>query len=149
MPMGSSATHIRHAVSVHERRLKFKPALFKGFIEHPDLKEVYFVGNHGDVGGGWSRKPGQTRMLSDIPLAWMLEEVRNLPDTENKLEFTQPDEFIVERNLVEAELKFEEHLRKFGRGEIDDVVGMEPHDPLSFSKGRGFGAALGWWILGE
>ncbi|KAJ6263850.1 hypothetical protein Dda_2422 [Drechslerella dactyloides] len=147
IPMGSSATHIRHAVSVHERRLKFKPALYKGFIDHNDLKEVYFCGNHGDVGGGWGRSDEQRRVLSDIPLAWMLEEVRNLPDTEVKLEFTQPDEFILERDAAEAERKFEEHLRQFGKGEIDDVKGMKPHDPLSFSGGLKWYGVLGWWIL--
>ncbi len=44
------ATHIRHAVSIHERRLKFKPALFL-FDEQDeqttDIKEVWFAGNHG------------------------------------------------------------------------------------------------------
>ncbi|KAK6352087.1 hypothetical protein TWF730_008918 [Orbilia blumenaviensis] len=147
MPMGSSATHIRHAVSVHERRLKFKPALYKGFIDHPDLKEVYFCGNHGDVGGGWGKTPEQKRALSDIPLAWMLEEVRNLPATENKLEFTQPDEYLLEHNAQEAERQFEEHLRQLGKGMIDDVQGMRPHDPLSFSGGGSFFGVVGWWIL--
>ncbi|KAF3147500.1 hypothetical protein TWF594_002715 [Orbilia oligospora] len=147
MPMGSSATHIRHAVSVHERRLKFKPALYKGFIDHPNLKEVYFCGNHGDVGGGWGKAPDQKRALSDIPLAWMLQEVRNLPDTENKLEFTQPEEYLLEKGAEEAERQFEEHLEQLGKGLIDDTQGMRPHDPLSFSGGGGFLGVLGWWIL--
>ncbi|EPS38005.1 hypothetical protein H072_8270 [Dactylellina haptotyla CBS 200.50] len=147
IPMGSSATHIRHAVSVHERRLKFKPALYKGFIDHADLKEVYFCGNHGDVGGGWGKNQEQRRALSDIPLAWMLEEVRNLPNTENKLDFTQPDEWVLEQKAHEAELKFEEHLRQLGRGEIDDVKGMAPHDPLSFGGGLKWYSVLGWWTL--
>ncbi|KAF3935175.1 hypothetical protein ABW20_dc0108233 [Dactylellina cionopaga] len=147
IPMGSSATHIRHAVSVHERRLKFKPALYKDFIDHPDLKEVYFCGNHGDVGGGWGKTPGQKRALSDIPLAWMLEEVRNLSNTENILQFTQPEEWVLEHNAAEAEAKFEEHLRQLGRGQIDDVKGMEPHDPLSFGGGGGWSGVLGWWVL--
>ncbi|KAF3914692.1 hypothetical protein AA313_de0206004 [Arthrobotrys entomopaga] len=147
IPMGSSATHIRHAVSVHERRLKFKPALYKDFIDHPDMKEVYFCGNHGDVGGGWGKTKGQRRLLSDIPLAWMLEEVRNLPDTENKLEFTQPEEWVFEQQSAAAELEFEEHLRKLGRGEIDDVRGMDPHDPLAFGGGLSWYGVLGWWIL--
>ncbi|KAJ4263422.1 hypothetical protein NW762_006241 [Fusarium torreyae] len=41
-----TAQHIRHAVAVDERRVKFKPALL-------DIKEVWFPDNHGDVGGGW------------------------------------------------------------------------------------------------
>jgi uncharacterized protein (DUF2235 family) len=86
------ATHIRHAVSIHERRLKFRPALFKGFVHGEcDLKEMWFVGNHGDIGAGWPRniKKGQKRLLSDIPLAWMLNEVRTLPNTHQKLDFLQ------------------------------------------------------------
>ncbi|KAI9934744.1 hypothetical protein AWENTII_005731 [Aspergillus wentii] len=48
-----SAWYIRHAVSIHERRLKFKPVLL---IPDPDgppvnLKEVWFAGNHSDIRG--------------------------------------------------------------------------------------------------
>ena len=60
-----TADHVRHAVSIDERRAKFKAALLaqdrkgdddkKAVTEIPeeDVKEVYFAGNHGDVGGGW------------------------------------------------------------------------------------------------
>ncbi|TDZ33348.1 Uncharacterized protein C8035_v010879 [Colletotrichum spinosum] len=55
-----TAHHIRHAVAVDERRVKFKPALFeqdrwRTKDEHgaEDIKEVWFPGNHGDIGGGW------------------------------------------------------------------------------------------------
>ncbi|EQB53336.1 hypothetical protein CGLO_06941 [Colletotrichum gloeosporioides Cg-14] len=53
-----TADIIRHAVAVDERRVKFKPALFdqdkasKG-IREEHIKEVWFPGNHSDVGGGW------------------------------------------------------------------------------------------------
>ena len=54
-----TAKHVRHAVSIDERRSKFKAALLKqeeGLImdkDGEDIKEVWFPGNHGDVGGGW------------------------------------------------------------------------------------------------
>ena len=66
-----TATYIRHAVSVDERRAKFKAALLhqdnpkennKSLVASLDesqsemeerIREVYFPGNHGDVGGGW------------------------------------------------------------------------------------------------
>jgi uncharacterized protein (DUF2235 family) len=114
------ATYIRHAVSLHERRSMFSPALF--LIDDPDkkgtgektnpaetlkgdgektdtaskdgfrspetaeaLREVYFVGNHGDIGGGWGlERPGKkdkwqyTHVLSDIALGWMVDEVREI-----------------------------------------------------------------------
>ncbi len=61
----------------------FKPALFLLDPNTPvtaDIKEVYFAGNHGDVGGGWSCE-GANYLLSDIPLKWMVDEVLALPDT--------------------------------------------------------------------
>jgi uncharacterized protein (DUF2235 family) len=77
------AKYVRHAVSIHERRLMFKPALF--LLEETeakgDLKEVWFTGNHGDVGGGWWYSKGEEYLLSDIALKWMVNEVLELPDT--------------------------------------------------------------------
>ena len=58
-----TAEYVRHAVSLDERRSKFKAALLiqekdlqingKKNDEGEDIKEVWFPGNHGDVGGGW------------------------------------------------------------------------------------------------
>jgi hypothetical protein len=53
-----TAHHIRHAVAVDEHRVKFKAALLDQDKQHPNtlkesVKEVWFPGNHGDVGGGW------------------------------------------------------------------------------------------------
>ncbi|KAH7268382.1 hypothetical protein FSOLCH5_008173 [Fusarium solani] len=67
-PVGVAGTaeHVRHAVAVDERRVKFKPALLAQDIRHnhhehdkfedvklDDIHEVWFPGNHGDIGGGW------------------------------------------------------------------------------------------------
>ncbi|KAF6833794.1 sporulation associated protein [Colletotrichum musicola] len=55
-----TAHYVRHAVAVDERRVKFKAALFQQDIDREihtvdkeDIKEVWFPGNHGDIGGGW------------------------------------------------------------------------------------------------
>ncbi|KAI8309150.1 hypothetical protein K4K59_009397 [Colletotrichum sp. SAR11_240] len=53
-----TADIIRHAVAVDERRVKFKAALFqqdrkKRKHNHENIKEVWFPGNHCDVGGGY------------------------------------------------------------------------------------------------
>ena len=80
------AVHIRHAVSINERRVKFKPALF---LRDPrregdaHIKEVWFAGNHGDIGGGWpsgGKNVSEHFQLSDMALKWMVEEVQALPD---------------------------------------------------------------------
>ncbi|KAK2036328.1 hypothetical protein LZ31DRAFT_601367 [Colletotrichum somersetense] len=58
VPVVGTAHHVRHAVAVDERRVKFKAALLAQDIRdtdhtHEDIKEVWFPGCHGDVGGGW------------------------------------------------------------------------------------------------
>ena len=65
-----TANHVRHAVSIDERRAKFKAALLAQdkkdkkaeattLSTDEDIKEVFFPGNHGDVGGGWAPLPGK------------------------------------------------------------------------------------------
>ena len=83
----------RHAVSIDERRCKFKPALLQqdkraahAANKEEDIKEVFFPGNHGDIGGGWVA-PGNNAeneaddplQLSDISLNWMISELDALP----------------------------------------------------------------------
>ena len=38
-----------------------------------DLEEVYFPGNHGDIGGGWEPTP-EGLFLSDVSFRWMLAQ---------------------------------------------------------------------------
>ena len=87
-----TAEHVRHAVAVDERRVKFKAALFaqEQYKEDENIKEVWFPGNHGDIGGGWDisekEKDGVPHasveddyfQLSDIALKWMMDEIDNV-----------------------------------------------------------------------
>lgn len=41
-----------------------------------DVAEVWFPGQHGDVGGGWVLNPKDPFPLSHIPLAWMVKEAQ-------------------------------------------------------------------------
>ncbi|KAL9107017.1 MAG: hypothetical protein Q9227_008053 [Pyrenula ochraceoflavens] len=110
-----TAQHVRHAVAIDERRVKFKAALLKqnnpakdsetSDKDEEDVKEVWFPGNHGDIGGGWPADTEQLLskltwkqwfkriftgdsdksvsvdkcddvfQLSDIALKWMIEEL--------------------------------------------------------------------------
>lgn len=56
----------RHAVSLNEDRQAFAPNLMN---KRHGVKEMWFPGNHADVGGGYA-----DRGLADITLAWMLSE---------------------------------------------------------------------------
>lgn len=67
--------HVRHAVSLHENRAKYKPRLY----DEPDFtqeerdvrsfKQVWFRGVHSDVGGSY-KEDG----LSNVALNWMIHE---------------------------------------------------------------------------
>ena len=133
------AAYIRHAVSIDERRLKFRPVLFshndgaatQNGSATQDIKEVWFAGNHGDVGGGWAPGEGTDVQLSDIALEWMLSEVGQLPDP------------LAFNNLRADFLNTMEEKR------ADAIKCGVAHDALSFSKGLGWAWALFWWIFGS
>lgn len=162
-----AAKHIRHAVAIHERRLKFKPALFlfdkdDAETKNVDLKEVWFTGmcmcafhslsihsraqgNHGDVGGGWNLQKGQSHLLSDTPLNWMVQEVLNL-DNNRQLSFQTTN--IANRLRAENEFPGPAIEKQTSAFETRQRVN-QPHDLLKFGRGARFIATLLWWILGN
>lgn len=44
--------------------------------DEQDIAEVWFPGQHGDVGGGWKLNPNDPWPLSHIPLVWMVREAQ-------------------------------------------------------------------------
>ena len=69
--IGPNIDVARHALSIDERRKDFEPTIWKE-RENMDLKQVWFTGVHSDVGGGYA--PQKNKLLSDIPLKWMIDE---------------------------------------------------------------------------
>ena len=69
--IGTNVEVARHAVAIDEKREDFEPTLWSA-KEAVSIKQVWFAGVHGDVGGGC--KPREGKLLSDIPLAWMVRE---------------------------------------------------------------------------
>jgi uncharacterized protein (DUF2235 family) len=80
-----SVESIRHAVAIDERRTMFMPQLWPGGREYrgnpfnkraarpQDVREVWFAGSHGDVGGG---KPDRESGLAKIALEWMIDQTK-------------------------------------------------------------------------
>jgi uncharacterized protein (DUF2235 family) len=66
--------HVRHAVSIDERRSTFRQNLMMPEPENQDVKNVYFAGVHSDVGGGY---PPAESGLAKIAFAWMMREAQN------------------------------------------------------------------------
>ena len=143
-----TADHVRHAVSIDERRVKFKPALLAQDQKHAsnksieDIEEIFFAGNHGDVGGGWAA-PGNDILkeeaddpvqLSDMPFAWMITSLKDIEEKDhfNSLKFNEN---------VDVFLKnFNEHHKNAERAPV--------HDPLKFGGGLSWSGVLGWRFMG-
>lgn len=140
-----AATYIRHAVSIDERRLKFKVALFcqdaddcdhdiNSAEQAQDIKEVWFPGNHSDVGGGWATKTKEDIQLSDVALEWMINEINSIPEPqEEKLAFNH---------------RRDEFLKRMHAKRADAIEDSLIHDALSFGKGWNWLGVMFWWLFG-
>lgn len=65
--------HARHALAIDEKRKPFRPTLWTAADSSYDSSQVWFAGDHSDVGGGH-----QDTGLSDKALLWMAAEARDL-----------------------------------------------------------------------
>ncbi|KAI4090087.1 MAG: hypothetical protein L6R37_007941 [Teloschistes peruensis] len=143
-----TATHIRHAVAIDERRCKFKAALLQqdqrqARVEHKedDIKEVFFPGNHGDVGGGWMA-PGNNAVmeaddplqLSDLALEWMISELDALPAKHptDQIEWNEHKDIF---------------LTNFER-KVSTAVQAPMHDILRYGGGVSRVSTFMWHIMG-
>ncbi len=66
-----------HALAIDEKRKQFTPSIWHDRAE--GLEQVWFAGDHTDVGGGASLDPRKRfhkpeHRISDIPFAWMLSK---------------------------------------------------------------------------
>ena len=84
--LNNGVWYARHAMSIDENRADFARVPWGGAHnkgpERPDdypdwLQQVWFAGNHSDVGGSY---PENEARLSDISLGWMVHAAKNLPD---------------------------------------------------------------------
>ena len=73
--LSSTVRAARHAVAIDEQRLSFEPSLWDNLdilnsaAEKPDkYQQIWFLGDHGSVGGG-----GDIRGLSNDALAWIID----------------------------------------------------------------------------
>lgn len=142
-----TAHHIRHAVAIDERRSKFKVALLQQDLrdkpdDGEDIKEVYFPGNHGDVGGGWLAEGNKDCdeandpvQLSDLSLEWMINELQQLHPENDP------------RRLV-----FNKHVDIFLnniRSKEVEASTATIHDVLKFNGGVSAMMVVFWNLLGE
>ncbi len=67
--LSESVKYACHALAIDDQRRTFHPVLFHPAVKHyQDLRQVWFMGMHTDVGGGYREKG-----LSDVALEWMVQ----------------------------------------------------------------------------
>lgn len=180
VPVKGTAEYVRHAVAVDERRVKFKAALLAQDIryrkEHDEatvenIKEIWFPGCHGDVGGGWpatTNNPLDTRekmtIWQRIKNAWTTRKAEKNAATRymDSGPFQMSDIplawMIRELELIgekepNAALKWKPELldrfkKRYGRKKGQALKGLI-HDSLAFGYGTGFMKVLFWKFMGE
>jgi hypothetical protein len=90
-------THARQALAIDDWRKTFHPVLWdeKGVHNQTNIKQVWFVGAHSNVGGGYPKQG-----LSLVALDWMMREAE-----EQNLRFNKADrEFVRDRRDPHSKL---------------------------------------------
>jgi len=73
--LGSNVDHAFHALAIDEKRLAFPASVWQypNHKENKSVEQVWFAGNHANIGGGYS-----DASLSAIALKWMLSRIESL-----------------------------------------------------------------------
>lgn len=117
--------------------------------DEQDIVEVWFPGQHGDVGGGWKLDPNDPCPLSHIPLVWMVKEAQlaGLEFDPEKLkrfncyeDLTGADKIHCHENHQQGPDNFHDVLtRTMDRGIV--------HDTLTYGSGVSFFSTLAWRLM--
>ena len=183
----ATADHVRHAVSIDERRAKFKAALLaqdKKSIggdavtndETEDVKEVYFAGNHGDVGGGWGPVTKQPMPLRTDNTATLREigidpktygaDTLSKEDHDEANDPVQLSDIALEWMITELDTLHEptteenkadkiiwnhhKHIFLYNYyGKVQDAVTAPQHDMLKWGCGSSWAMFFMWKLLGK
>ncbi|KAG9253118.1 uncharacterized protein F5Z01DRAFT_659185 [Emericellopsis atlantica] len=172
-PVKGTAHHVRHAVAVDERRVKFKAALMTQDTScvtqnDEDIKEVWFPGCHGDVGGGWPAAENNPLDTSNRQgMSWW-QRVKSIFTTRKakaatrdvRLDLFQMSDIPLAWMIRELELLGEEEpsaalkwctsvhgfKRAFQEKKRQALSGLI-HDSLSFGTGTGMFTVLLWKLM--
>ncbi|KAI0596779.1 hypothetical protein F4775DRAFT_603202 [Biscogniauxia sp. FL1348] len=171
VPVKGTAHFVRHAVAVDECRVKFRPALLAQDIrasthDHEDIKEVWFPGCHGDVGGGWPASSEHPLDNGRPMTVW--QRIKNFWTTRKSKDPTMDigsDPFqmsdiplawmireveLVGKQQPSAALKWCNSLNRFKKRyekNKDQALQGFMHDSLRVGHGTGFVTVMFWKLL--
>ncbi|KAK0673845.1 hypothetical protein QBC41DRAFT_391244, partial [Cercophora samala] len=106
-----------HALALDEHRPSFSPAVWERTADNldaTDLRQVWFPGNHGNIGGGW-----KDAGISDMSLAWMMDQLASIG-----VEF---DEAVIMRLFEKLEHSYRDMAEKDPKSDIGKKIIGEKH----------------------
>lgn len=129
--------------------------------DEQDISEVWFPGQHGDIGGGWQLNPDDKWPLSHIPLVWMVKEAQQVGlefDTEKLKRFNcyeEPsDEFLQAKDITVpngiGSNRHGNNCREKNAFEETYTQTMDHgivHDCLTYGGGLSFSSTLAWRLM--
>jgi hypothetical protein len=168
-----TAEHVRHAVAADEFRVKFKAALLnqdqinETYPKDEDVKEVWFPGNHGDVGGGWpAHKLEETKVTRKLwqKIAYGIKsffvgdknkEAENVEDNAYQMSDIPLSWMIHELQLIGA--KDEAYALKWGKNlaffkehfNREEALKAVAHNTMAFGQGSSWLKVLMWKFMGK
>ena len=167
-----TAEHVRHAVAIDERRVKFKAALLQQDLDKmesvEDIKEVWFPGNHGDIGGGWPAdtpktikqrktfwgrlKAGWRTWRMGRPTTNKEDDVFQLSDIALKWMMDELDHLPGNTNGKGDRLEWhakekDSFMRRFYR-QRPQAIQSPLHDTMVFAGGSSLGKVIFWNFMG-
>jgi hypothetical protein len=166
-----TADHVRHAVAIDERRVKFKAALLAQESSPPelrreDIKEVWFPGNHGDVGGGWTAESEAAQVKLSLWQKFLNLWKDRADDTDDPVVDKRKDPFqlsdialkwmideiiaIPGETLAWNETELQDFRNRFAARELKSAdpakraIAARMHDTMAFDGGSSWGKTLFW-----
>jgi uncharacterized protein (DUF2235 family) len=126
-----------------------------------DISEVWFPGQHGDVGGGWKLNPEDPWPLSHIPLVWMVKEAQAAGlefDPEKLKRFNCYEEYPstgvgLKESILSNGLAAHDHdnihrqTDKFNEALTHTMNQGTAHDCLTYGGGLSFFSTLSWRLM--
>ncbi|KAJ5747184.1 uncharacterized protein N7511_008880 [Penicillium nucicola] len=113
--------------------------------DEQDVAEVWFPGQHGDVGGGWILNPKDPWPLSHIPLVWMVKEAQlaGLEFDPEKLE-----QFNCRDEAIESHRSLEDTKPNIYRDALQQTMDQGiVHDTLTYGGGVSALSTLSWRLM--
>lgn len=136
--VAGTAKHIRHAVAVDEFRVKFRAALLhqdhdgdKDNNKGEDIKEVWFPGNHGDVGGGW---PAHKLEEEKVQHSWLQRFVASVRDCFSRDNEKNPTTNVAKDHYQMSDIPLSWMIRELELIDDKDVNAIQWSDRLEGFK---------------